>query len=320
MSTLDELQPGDGGGRSGGIHRQLDGIDGVRILNSPDQDAAPIRPAGRAGAAGASTSFAPCDAGEDLAGLRVPGVHPRGTRPRRRDLASSTRRRPGRRGGESDARSFSASPAAGPARRRILRDRRARAGSTAEYAAFVAGDRVVARSLNCGRQWMLKFPGGNVNTPDPWCWSGLEYVLANPHEAQLASRSAGPGGPSTARIDYSIRGGRVQTWEISLNCRSAGARARCKLAKVRLDLDPIRRETKEFFTRPLSGSYGRRWIPRQPLPAVHDHSLATLRYNSHEALSREVPAWAIARHASGPCSGPSAADPEPRAAPLRCGS
>jgi hypothetical protein len=72
-----------------------------------------------------------------------------------------------------------------------------------------------------------------------------DYVFANPHEAQLAEIFR-VGGVEYGRIDYSIKDGRVQTWEINLN-PTIGRGARRQRAKVPAELDSIRQETKVCF-------------------------------------------------------------------------
>jgi hypothetical protein len=112
-----------------------------------------------------------------------------------------------------------------------------------KYAAFVVGNRVVARSLNYGREWMLKF--GRNEYSRPMVLEERDYVLSNPHEAQLAEIFR-VGGVEYGRVDYSMKAGRVQTWEINLN-PTIGRGARPQRAKVPAELDSIRQETKDCF-------------------------------------------------------------------------
>jgi hypothetical protein len=112
-----------------------------------------------------------------------------------------------------------------------------------KYAAFVVGNRVVARSLNYGKGWMLKF-GGNEYSRS-MVLEERDYVLSNPHEAQLAEIFR-VGGVGYGRIDYSLKDGRVQTWEINLN-PTIGRGARTATSKISKDLDSIRQETKDCF-------------------------------------------------------------------------
>src|SRR5436853_745492 len=72
-----------------------------------------------------------------------------------------------------------------------------------------------------------------------------DYVLSNPHEARLAEIFQA-GRIDYGRIDYSLKDGRIQTWEINLN-PTIGRGLRPATTKIPGELDPIRNETKEFF-------------------------------------------------------------------------
>jgi hypothetical protein len=116
-------------------------------------------------------------------------------------------------------------------------------GSYRKYAAFNVGGRIVARSLNLGRHWMLKF-GGNDFSP-AFAREELDYVRANPHEEALreifsiASIDYG-------RVDYSLAGGTVQTWEININ-PTIGRGLRPSSRKIAAELRETREETKRMF-------------------------------------------------------------------------
>jgi hypothetical protein len=112
-----------------------------------------------------------------------------------------------------------------------------------KYAAFIVGNRVVARSLHYGREWMLKFHGNEYSRP--MVQEELDYVLSNPHDVQLAEIFR-VGRVEYGRIDYSIKDGRIQTWEINLN-PTIGRGLRPSASKVPAELDRIRKETKDCF-------------------------------------------------------------------------
>jgi len=63
-------------------------------------------------------------------------------------------------------------------------DTRDEAGFYRKYAAFTVGDRVIARSLNYGRSWMLKHTATEFSLP--MVLEELDYVTKNPHKQQLA--------------------------------------------------------------------------------------------------------------------------------------
>ena len=192
------------------LHRELDGRPGFRFLNHPSAtlfrgellDALHRR---------GHNDFRAVRAGGDLAGLRYP-VFLRSDR----------------------AHDGAASPLLGSRAeieqaigRALLRGRRledllvvefcATAGADGlyrKYAAFRVADRVVPRHLARGPDWMLKYDDQAVTREISR--EELEYVRSNPHRERLAEifeiARVGYG-----RIDYSLSGDRIQTWEINLN-------------------------------------------------------------------------------------------------------
>jgi hypothetical protein len=112
-----------------------------------------------------------------------------------------------------------------------------------KYAAFIVGDRVVARSLNYGRQWMLKHHGTEFSRS--MVLEERDYVFRNPHGGQL-SEIFEVARVRYGRIDYAVKEGRIQTWEINLN-PTIGRGLRPPTTHVPGELQPIRQETKEHF-------------------------------------------------------------------------
>jgi hypothetical protein len=112
-----------------------------------------------------------------------------------------------------------------------------------KYAAFNVDGRIVPRSMNYGRHWMLKFAGNEFSPA--MAEEELDYVRTNPHERELAEifnlARTGYG-----RIDYSITDGRVQPWEINLN-PTIGRGLRPSSREIEQGLRGIREETKEAF-------------------------------------------------------------------------
>jgi hypothetical protein len=86
-------------------------------------------------------------------------------------------------------------------------------GLVRKYGAFVVGDRVIPKSLAVSREWQIK-RRGTEDTPE-FIEEDVAYVLENPHREALAEifRLADVG---YGRMDYSVRDGRIQTWEINL--------------------------------------------------------------------------------------------------------
>jgi hypothetical protein len=112
-----------------------------------------------------------------------------------------------------------------------------------KYAAFIVGRRVIARSLNYGRNWMLKHSETEFSLP--MIAEELRYVLENPHQQellkifQLAQVEYG-------RIDYAIKNGKVQTWEINLH-PTIGRGLRTRSKPLPPDLDAARDKVKSAF-------------------------------------------------------------------------
>ena len=113
-----------------------------------------------------------------------------------------------------------------------------------KYAAFFVGDRVIPRSLFHGRHWMLKQAAADFNMK--WSMEEFAYVTGNPHRDQLL-RIKELAGVEYGRIDYSIRQGKVQTWEINLKPTIGRGRLRQPSGRVPAEMVAVRRQVKEVF-------------------------------------------------------------------------
>ena len=112
-----------------------------------------------------------------------------------------------------------------------------------KYAAFKVGDRILARSLNAGRDWMLKLENSEFTTA--LALEEQDYVLGNPHAAELAELFD-LAGIDYGQIDYAFKQGRVQTWEINLHPtigRGTGPGGGLGPREVH----PVRNQTREHF-------------------------------------------------------------------------
>ena len=87
-------------------------------------------------------------------------------------------------------------------------------GRYRKYAAMGVGGAIIPRSLGIGDRWMLKHEELTFTEPD--LLEEREYVLANPHEQALREIFQ-RAGLEYGRIDYGIKDGRVETWEINTN-------------------------------------------------------------------------------------------------------
>jgi hypothetical protein len=114
-----------------------------------------------------------------------------------------------------------------------------------KYSAFVVGHHVIPRYLSVSQEWMLKFAGGEFTRA--MAEEELEYLMTNPHEAELREifdvAKVGYG-----RIDYGMKDGRLQTWEINLN-PTIGRGLRQSSGRVPPDVDAVRTPGKEQFYR-----------------------------------------------------------------------
>jgi hypothetical protein len=131
-------------------------------------------------------------------------------------------------------------------------------GSYRKYAAFNVGGCIVARSLNLGRHWMLKF-GGNDFSP-AFAREELEYVRANPYEAALAMATAAAAVPSR-------RGRSTSTRPSAAGCVRRPARSPASCAR------PARRRSACSMS--VSMTPGRRWRRRVPVAAHRRWTLSS---------------------------------------------
>jgi len=76
------------------------------------------------------------------------------------------------------------------------------------------GEHIVPAFLISGRNWMLKW--NESDHGEQAMQENLDYLLGNPHEAWLR-RIFALAAVDYGRIDYGVRGGTLQVWEINLN-------------------------------------------------------------------------------------------------------
>jgi hypothetical protein len=134
-----------------------------------------------------------------------------------------------------------------------------------KYAAYNVGGRILGRSLNAGREWMLKLESSELTRE--LVMEDQRYVTDNPHAEQLAEVFAFAN-IDFGQMDYSIRAdGRIQPWEINVS-PTIGRGVKPGGGLGPRELWPIRTETRElFFDR-----FREAWIDidslSQGLPAV----------------------------------------------------
>lgn len=111
------------------------------------------------------------------------------------------------------------------------------------YPAFVVGSEIIPRGLSQARTWMVKLEACEFTEA-----SILEeraYLLSNPHEQQLR-RIFELGGIEYGRIDYAVRDGVVETWEINLN-PTIGLAPGVRLSNLPQALVPLRQVAMDHF-------------------------------------------------------------------------
>jgi hypothetical protein len=117
------------------------------------------------------------------------------------------------------------------------------AGFYRKFSAFVVGTAVIPRSVAYGQRWMLKHHGTEYSRT--MVEEERDYVLANPHERELAEIFA-LAGAEYGRIDYAVKDGRIRTWEINLN-PTIGRGTRPPSGRIPTELESVRRESKDHF-------------------------------------------------------------------------
>jgi hypothetical protein len=112
-----------------------------------------------------------------------------------------------------------------------------------KYAAYNVGGQIHGRSLNAGRQWMLKLETSDFTRE--LVMEDQQYVVDNPHREQLAEIFAFAN-IDFGQMDYSVKDGRVQTWEINVS-PTIGRGVKPGGGIGPAELASIRSETREFF-------------------------------------------------------------------------
>src|SRR5262249_14439772 len=138
------------------------------------------------------------------------------------------------------------------------------AGYYRKYSAFVVGDRILPRSLEIGRNWMLKHSRSEFTLPI--MEEERAYMVGNPHGAELARIFAATR-IEYGRIDYAIADGRLQPWEINLHPTIGGGPGPSK-GLVPQELLPYREETKSVFYRGFAEAWAAVDLPSGGAPVT----------------------------------------------------
>jgi hypothetical protein len=124
-------------------------------------------------------------------------------------------------------------------------------GRFRKYAAFVVGDRVLPRNIVWGNDWMLKHDQGEYTRAS--VMEELEYVRGGAPLARLAE-IASLARVGYGRIDFAVKAGLVQTWEINLN-PVIGRGRRPTLRVIPPDLQRVRFRSKRHFYRAFQAAW-----------------------------------------------------------------
>jgi len=112
-----------------------------------------------------------------------------------------------------------------------------------KYAAFKVGRHIMGRALYHGRHWMLKF--SRAEYTQAFVLEEQDYVVRNPHAERLAEIFE-LARVDYGQIDYSVKDGRIHTWEVNLN-PTIGRSVDDSGGPGPVELHPLRTATREHF-------------------------------------------------------------------------
>ena len=124
-------------------------------------------------------------------------------------------------------------------------------GRYRKYSAFIVGKQVLPRNLEVARHWVVKDDAREYSRTA--LLEERDYVFGNPHERELADIFA-LAGVGYGRIDYAIKDGRLQTWEINSH-PTIGPTPHPTRNPVPADLQPISEESKRHFYRGFEAAW-----------------------------------------------------------------
>lgn len=133
-------------------------------------------------------------------------------------------------------------------------------GRYRKYGAYIVGDRIMPRHMSVSRHWMVKHAGSEFTREI--ILEEQAYVRDNPHEAELR-RIFAVAGVEYGRIDYALKDGQIQVWEINLAPTIGRGHGR-STRDLPDDLRRIRAESRDVFFR----AFNEAW-------AAVDHNVAS---------------------------------------------
>ena len=111
-------------------------------------------------------------------------------------------------------------------------------GVYTKFSAYAIGEQILPHFVATGSDWMLKY--SVLGTTPELLLEERAHVLGNPHERQLQLIFE-LAGVDYGRIDYSLKDGQIETWEINLNPTLG------RYGWLPPDLDRIRLVRREHF-------------------------------------------------------------------------
>lgn len=167
-----------------------------------------------------------------------------------------------------------------------------------KYAAFVVGSEIIPRSLSAGSHWSLKHSRSNFTRA--LVLEEQAYILENPHEEALR-RIVEIARVGYGRIDYALKDGTIQTWEINLN-PIIGRGSRPSSGVIPEELQPLRQVAKEHFYRRFQAAFeaiDTSGADRSPIPVGYRaDTLRRARTATRNARARSR--WAALRRRLAP--------------------
>lgn len=124
-------------------------------------------------------------------------------------------------------------------------------GRYRKYGAYIVGDRIMPRHMSVSRHWMVKHAGSEF-TPEI-VFEEQAYVRDNPHEAELREIFS-LAAVEYGRIDYALKDGRIQVWEINL-APTIGRGDGRSTRDLPEDLRRIRAESRASFFRAFNDAW-----------------------------------------------------------------
>jgi hypothetical protein len=259
LSALDQLNPSMAQ-LLFEIHEQLKQIEGIRFLNNPRNTLQRFELLNKLNRVG-KNDFRAFRANDDLTGLKFPVFLREESQ---HDGAISTLLNSEREFREALGRAL----VQGHELKNLLIvefcDTVDEKGFYRKYGAFIVGKRVIPRSLNYGRQWMLKHSKTEFTLP--MVREELEYVLQNPHQQQLLE-IFDLAQVEYGRIDYAIKDNRVQTWEINLY-PTIGRGLRRRSRPLSPELDAVRDEVRRCFYERFERAWREVNLPTKSEPSI----------------------------------------------------